>query len=1247
MTVDVLIYDRLAHANNAFTYRTMRERGVGGSEIEMLQVARVLTDRGYSVAVANGVTDVVREDGITYVPNAKPADYVPTKALYLQRMSTVLGTVAISSKVRIVVRANDIYCPPYDVHRGILTSGQAALVVNTEWQGRGFDFAREKIVIPPMLDASPRAVWPGTARPDGDVVCKVPGLFVYASGPMKGLDATLAMWRRLHDLNKASGALAKARLAIVSPGWGDFPTLSPADRAIGISFEGVPTPAKYREWIARAEGLFFVNTMPETFCCSAALAERSGTRTHILCVAGLAGIPEAIVNHSLLTEDPSEFADKFMEALTSTEKRDRWYATSVPDRRPVALVDAWIDALRITRGSVAVPVRVTRGSAALPPPNDVESGAPRIATLYCPDCLKIFVGVSIDSELRLCRSCGKSVTLQHGLPARAGTHIGHYVNTLLPAHLQQGQYGSAQRYWVHDRVLVGGSILDLADADRLRALGATHVLSAESERDDAGKWSDDSRARFDWPDSGAEIADSVLHKAFDYVESVLSDPRTVLYAHCQMGGSRGPTLGYIALRVAFGYSPEAAMQAIRCVWAGNNKQRDPDWVPHLLYIRCVERAIDTRPSAAGAQTLVPAGQFSPVIDKRVLDAYRHTPRFGWVSRALGMTTHSVEESMAQEVLPENTVPLPDGFGGYLSMLRGALAVGGSEYGLGLMLTSIVASIRATRVVEIGRFRGFSTLAIASGLALADAGWREPTASRQRPDVNYAALLAAKKRSVVSIDPHPTAEADALLREAGLERYVEKLDVASDDVELSKLGAVDMLLVDGSHDLDQIRKDVARFVPHVRTGGYFILHDYYGWFDPAGQNGSPVKDVVDNDLRGFERILIDTGFSSFVVFRKNVDLLPQPKRVPPRADGRPTVGLVLICKGDEGATIIARAIVSAMRTVDAVTVVADGGPQTVEVCRALGADVYLRKTPEMNWETGVGLFAAARNEALEIAERKTDFCIMCDPDDYFDGELPNELPADLYEMQIHDAGLLYQRAQMFRSSKHFRYSGIIHEYVITPPNIAVGRLASLKYIRGSGGHQDQQPREIKYGRHAKWLERWLLDHPDDVRSQFYLGQSYRDGGQPDKAIAAYEKRIEMTDGNDEERAFCALQIARIERDRGKDPTAAYLRAYEMRPTRAEPLCELAMWLRDDKQRRFALAVIVARQAVSIPMPADSLFLEPSVYTYRSMEELAIALYWSGDKRGARDTYRAILDRVPETYKQYIQRMIAVICQELGE
>ena len=1140
--------------------------GIGGSELEIVQVAHALARRGHKVTVANGVEKETTEEGVRYIPFSQ-ANGLTARALWIERMTS-------PPHVRtqcIIVRATDICCPPYDVHKPMLEAGQARLVANTKWQASGFAYAREKIIIPPVIDLDL----------GGPVPDKVPGRFVYASAPMKGLVATLEMWRAYKTTHPNRYLLKKAKLVIVLPGqsafYGDLPVpLTDKDKEIGISYINAASLVEYRRLIASAEGLFYVARMQETYCCAAVFAEAYGTRPHILCLNGSGGIPEALVDSTLVTAQVREFERDFFKFWSAGKKPPPPMTGKVPDRSADALAPKWEAALGLAGGGA---VQLTAESS------------------------------------------------------KAGTHLGFYPN----------DGGHAQRYWAHERILVGGTIRDASDTAELKKLGVTHVLSGEHERDDSGKWPDNKRARYEWDDHGLDIPEKTLHAAMTYAEKVLSESGTVLYAHCRMGGSRGPTLAYIALRVGFKFSPPEAMKAIR---AGHRQVGDR-WTPHLHYIACVERAILTR---EGQALDVEAAE------RAVEEAYRDTPTP--ISRDAILRVrpaveqgpnpaHAPEADFPQEDLPENETSLGPEFGSHTSALRSAIASGGSEMGLGLILQALVASTRATRVLEIGRFRGFSTLALAQGLALADAGWQEPKAARQRKDVDYDGLLARKKRTLVSINPFPTKEASALIEGAGLSRYLEYVDKKSEDVDPASFGPIDVLLLDGQHELDNVRRDVARYVPHVKPGGYFVLHDYYGWFNSKGENGSPIKRVIDEDLTGFERVLIDTGFASFVVFRKNTELTPQPVRVPPRADGRPTVGLVIITIGAEAATVVARAIVSAWKMVDAVTVVIDpagGGEKTAEVARHIGADVYLRPSPKYDYETGIGAIAGARNEALAIAERKTDYVLMLDADDTLEGEIPKELTHNLYEVPVHDANVVYRRFQLWKSARGFRYHGIIHEALVCTGS--VGRITTLKYMRRfGGGHQDSVPASVKYGRHARLVSKWLIDHPEDSRAQFYLAQSYRDAGQGDNAIAAYEKRIEMTTGNDEERAFSAMQIARIIKESGKDPTAAYLRSFELRPTRAEPLYELASWLREGGRKRFALAQILAKRASEIPMPInEALFIDPTVYQWKALEEYAVSSYWIGDKKEALRVYEDLRGRVPEWLRAHIENMLAMCRRE---
>ena len=206
------------------------------------------------------------------------------------------------------------------------------------------------------------------------------------------------------------------------------------------------------------------------------------------------------------------------------------------------------------------------------------------------------------------------------------------------------------------------------------------------------------------------------------------------------------------------------------------------------------------------------------------------------------------------------------FGRFMDELKGALVPFGSELGLGLTLFSLAVATRVRTIVEIGTWKGFSTLALASALRFLDQGWQEPADRYQRPDVDYDALEKdTQPRQLFTIDVESQLEIKDLVVKNGLGEYVVVIRGDSREVDLDF--PFDLLFIDGNHEYEVCRADVERYVPKLKPGGYFILHDYYGWYK-GGQNGSEVKKVCEElQLEGYPSLLIDTRHQSFVVFRK--------------------------------------------------------------------------------------------------------------------------------------------------------------------------------------------------------------------------------------------------------------------------------------------------------------------------------------------------------------------------------------------
>lgn len=259
------------------------------------------------------------------------------------------------------------------------------------------------------------------------------------------------------------------------------------------------------------------------------------------------------------------------------------------------------------------------------------------------------------------------------------------------------------------------------------------------------------------------------------------------------------------------------------------------------------------------------------------------------------------------------------------------------------------------------------------------------------------------------------------------------------------------------------------------------------------------------------------------------------------------------------------------------------------------------------------FGHNRTEALELARTfvgdQPDYLLFIDADDLLRIPAGFALPPlthDAYHVELRLNDLAYARCALVVARVPWRYVGVLHEVLTGPAGHSLGRLEGPYIQARVCGARSAAP--DKYARDAAVFEKALQDEPDNARYVFYLGQSHRDANQPDKALTAYRRRVTLG-GWGEEVFYSLYMIARLGEILNwpkAQVTDAYLAAYQYRPTRAEPLVQLARVHR--MRQEYAVSFLFADAARKTPRPADILFVEEDLYRWRAADEYAIAAYW---------------------------------------
>src|SRR5688572_3907308 len=314
------------------------------------------------------------------------------------------------------------------------------------------------------------------------------------------------------------------------------------------------------------------------------------------------------------------------------------------------------------------------------------------------------------------------------------------------------------------------------------------------------------------------------------------------------------------------------------------------------------------------------------------------------------------------------------------------------------------------------------------------------------------------------------------------------------------------------------------------------------------------------------------------------------RVHSRIVSGPRVCLSMIVKDE--AHVIVRCLESVLPVIDAWAIVDTGSSDgTPDVIRTLferaGKPGQLVHRP---WQD----FGTNRTEALELARPLGDYSLFIDADEVWsapDGFRLPELSLDGYRiLHRHKATeTTFWLPQLVSSRLPFRFQGVLHEGLVCDAPHTLVQLPGPTITGWFDSARNRLDPVEKYSRDAKVLEAALEREPDNARYVFYLAQSYRDSKQFEAARRTYERRSKMG-GWEEEAWYAALWRARLAENLGLEDEAilGLLAAYDRRPTRAEPLCDLARVHRNRKE--FHLAYLYAKKAATLRVPDDVLFVE---------------------------------------------------------
>jgi hypothetical protein len=299
---DIIVYDNIGIS---YTGTTFLNSGMGASESQVILLLEEFAKLGKKVICLNNTVKSEEINNVLYLPNTYINSYkFKCNNLIIHRNSTFPKNIKYRKCFQWVTDNNTFLNLNY---YNALEQKKCELVTLSKFSSNQFSNSWNKHVINFIV-------------PDWVYNFNLPTIkndFVYASSIMKGYVETFNHWKYL-KLN--TNILNNKILKVCLPGY-DNPAQDISDSKLQINYLGSLPFKNVVELLASSEGLFYINTMQETFCLTAVLAEILKANPYILCLNGYGALTETL-NSKTITNNSKDFFINIEQKTQSLEAKN-------------------------------------------------------------------------------------------------------------------------------------------------------------------------------------------------------------------------------------------------------------------------------------------------------------------------------------------------------------------------------------------------------------------------------------------------------------------------------------------------------------------------------------------------------------------------------------------------------------------------------------------------------------------------------------------------------------------------------------------------------------------------------------------------------------------------------------------------------------------------------------------------------------------------------------------------------------